>query len=170
MISMIWVCHQTMQTRTSWATPNDAKSYIVSSNYSIIYYYVISTQNCCSVSYVEKLISLYKYYTLILNTQYSIVKMYVCCCCYAILARENGRALWYWNFVIILWSRGYFWYQFVSFFLLQNQLCIFFMLYIIMIFIIWSKVGFRGLLFFWDCLGVIIVLIGGSSNHECHVF
>ena len=126
MISMIWVCHQTMQTRTSWATPNDAKSYIVSSNYSIIYYYVISTQNCCSVSYVEKLISLYKYYTLILNTQYSIVKMYVRCCCYAILARENGRALWYWNFVIILWSRGYFWYQFVSFFLLQKPVMYFF--------------------------------------------
>lgn len=125
MISMIWVCHQTMQTRTSWATPNDAKSYIVSSNYSIIYYYVISTQNCCSVSYVEKLISLYKYYTLILNTQYSIVKMYVCCC-YTILARENGRALWYWNFVIILWSRGYFWYQFVSFFLLQKPVMYFF--------------------------------------------
>lgn len=120
------MCHQTMQTRTSWATPNDAKSYIVSSNYSIIYYYVISTQNCCSVSYVEKLISLYKYYTLILNTQYSIVKMYVCCCCYAILARENGRALWYWNFVIILWSRGYFWYQFVSFFLLQKPVMYFF--------------------------------------------
>ena len=128
------------------------------------------TKWCKIVHSEQQLQYLYKYYTLILNTQYSIVRMYVCCCCYAILARENGRALWYWNFVIILWSRGYFWYQFVSFFLLQKPVMYFFMLYIIMIFIIWSKVGFRGLLFFWDCLGVIIVLIGGSSNHECHVF
>ena len=96
-------------------SPNNAKSYIIS-----------DTKWCKIVHSEQQLQYLYKYYTLILNTQYSIIRMYVCCCCYAILARENGRALWYWNFVIILWSRGYFWYQFVSFFLLQKPVMYFF--------------------------------------------
>ena len=62
-------------------SPNNAKSHIIS-----------DTKWCKIVHSEQQLQYLYKYYTLILNTQYSIVRMYVCWL--LLLLRDTSEREW----------------------------------------------------------------------------